>query len=197
MDSASLTSSAMLEQWNALQNVWQPVPMKVNVESKTMKLDPYPSDPTRLLAAGKQFKVTVTTGAENLAGIPLGSSKSWTFTITADATAPRVSKVTPAGRKTGVSRSTNITATFSEKMDKRTVANPDNFTLTKQGSSTHVAFTSILCCTNGNMVTFDPGSTLEANTIYKATIKGGVTGAKDLVGNALQQDYSWSFTTGG
>jgi len=33
-------------------------------------LDPFPADPTRLLAANTEFKVTVTTGAKNLAGIP-------------------------------------------------------------------------------------------------------------------------------
>jgi hypothetical protein len=43
-------------------------------------LDPYPSDPTRLLAANKKFKATITTGAKNLAGIALESPKSWTFT---------------------------------------------------------------------------------------------------------------------
>ena len=46
----------------------------------TVTLDPYPSDPTRLLAANKKYKVTITTGAKNLAGLRLSSSKSWTFT---------------------------------------------------------------------------------------------------------------------
>jgi hypothetical protein len=43
-------------------------------------LDPYPSNSTRLLAANTKIKVTVTTGAKNLAGIPLSNPKSWTFT---------------------------------------------------------------------------------------------------------------------
>jgi hypothetical protein len=98
--------------------------------------------------------------------------------------------------KTGVSRSTNITATFSEKMDGSTAVNPNNFTLTNQSSSIPVCPTSISWCYNGNTVIFGPASNLEPNTTYKATIKGGSTGAKDLAGNSLQQEYSWSFTTG-
>jgi hypothetical protein len=36
---------------------------------------------------------------------------------------------------------------------------------------------------------------LSYNTVYTATLKGGATGIKDLAGNALASDYSWSFTT--
>jgi hypothetical protein len=38
---------------------------------------------------------------------------------------------------------------------------------------------------------------LNANTKYTVKIKGGTNGVKDLVGNVLEQDYSWSFTTEG
>ena len=145
MDSASLTTSATLEQWNSLQNVWQPVPVKVNVEGKTMRLDPYPSDPNTLLATGNKFKVTVTTGAKNVAGIALASTKSWTFTTTKDGTAPKVSKVSPAAGKTGVSRSTNITATFSEKMDPSTAANAKNFMVANKSSSTPLIYAVLRC----------------------------------------------------
>ena len=47
---------------------------------KTATLDPYPSDPNRLLAANTKFKVTVTSGATNLAGLSMSSPKSWAFT---------------------------------------------------------------------------------------------------------------------
>lgn len=80
MDAASLTTSAKLYQWNAQKERWQLVPAAVRVEGKTATLDPYPTEPSRLLAANNRFKVTVTTSAKNLAGIPLESSESWTFT---------------------------------------------------------------------------------------------------------------------
>jgi hypothetical protein len=80
MDPASLSTSAKLYQWNAVQKVWQLVSAKVSVKGKTATLDPYLGDPTRLLAANKKFKLTITSGAKNLASIPLESPKSWTFT---------------------------------------------------------------------------------------------------------------------
>ena len=81
MDPATITTStAKLYQWNAKKKKWQSVPTKANVAGNTVTLDPYPTDTSRILAAKKKYKVTFTTGAENLAGIPLSSSKSWTFT---------------------------------------------------------------------------------------------------------------------
>jgi len=80
MNPASLITSAKLKAWNAKKQVWQPVPVAVSVEDRTATLDPYPTEPSRLLVANKRFKVTITTGAKNLAGLPMSSPKSWTFT---------------------------------------------------------------------------------------------------------------------
>jgi hypothetical protein len=38
-------------------------------------------------------------------------------------------------------------------------------------------------------------NTFSADTPYTAIIKGGDSGAKDSAGNALEQDYTWTFTT--
>ena len=45
------------------------------------------------------------------------------------------------------------------------------------------------------VATLTPTSALAANTTYTATVKGGSTGVKDLAGNALAADFTWSFTT--
>jgi hypothetical protein len=45
----------------------------------------------------------------------------------------------------------------------------------------------------GVMATFTPTVNLAVNTTYNATI---TTGGKDLAGNALAENYLWSFTTG-
>src|SRR2546425_811824 len=45
----------------------------------------------------------------------------------------------------------------------------------------------------GVTATFNPLSTLAPNPTYTATM---TTGAKDLAGNALATNFSWSFTTG-
>jgi hypothetical protein len=80
MDAVSLDGSAKLYAWNVKKKTWKPVPIAVSVEGRTVTLDPHPADPRRMLAAGTKHKVTVTTGAENLAGIRMGQIKNWTFT---------------------------------------------------------------------------------------------------------------------
>jgi hypothetical protein len=44
-------------------------------------------------------------------------------------------------------------------------------------------------------VTLNPNATLANNTIYTATVRGGAAGVKDLAGNALVADSTWTFTT--
>jgi hypothetical protein len=80
MNQSSLTTSAKLYQWNALKKIWRAVPASVSVDGKEATLDPYPTDSSRLLAANSRFKVTITTGAKNLTGLPLEIPRSWTFT---------------------------------------------------------------------------------------------------------------------
>jgi hypothetical protein len=115
------------------------------------------------------------------------ASRTWTV----DTTAPTVVGVSPMNAATGVDRPTNVEVTFSEDLDW----DYQDFTLTKQGSSSPVAWSSIGYSRLTNTATLDPASSLEVNTAYTATIKGGSNGAKDLAGNTLAQDYSWSFTT--
>ena len=118
---------------------------------------------------------------------PTPARRTWTV----DTTAPTVIGVSPANAATGVDRNTNVEVTFSEDLDW----DFQDFTLTKQGSSSPVGWSSIGYSRQTDTATLDPASNLEANTTYTATIKGGSTGAKDLAGNALAQDYSWTFTT--
>ena len=142
------------------------------------------------LAEGSSHTVEVRTN--NPAGMadPTPARRTWTV----DITAPTIIGVSPADGARGVASSTrNIEATFSEDMDA--IAVYDNFTLTKQGSSSPVAWSSKSFSNGAKTVTMHLASNLQPNTTYTATIKGGSTGAKDLAGNALVQDHSWTFTT--
>jgi alpha-tubulin suppressor-like RCC1 family protein/subtilisin family serine protease len=121
------------------------------------------------------------------------SSASDSVTVTVDKTAPTVSSTGPANNTSGLDATANVTATFSENVDPSTLTT-GTFTLTKQGSSTPVAAHVTYDATNKKAI-LDPDSTLEVSTTYTATIKGGSTGVKDLAGNALAQDYTWTFTT--
>ena len=44
-------------------------------------------------------------------------------------------------------------------------------------------------------VTLTPSAALANSTLYTAKIISGASGVKDVAGNALASDYSWSFTT--
>jgi Ca2+-binding RTX toxin-like protein len=133
------------------------------------------------------FEVRAVDPAGNTDTTP--ASRDWTV----DTIAPTVKGVSPVNGATGVAPNTNLEATFSENMNQSTL--PGNFALTKQGSSTPIPCWSNLYSSETKTATWNPCSDLEANTTYTATIKSGASGAKDLAGNALAQDYTWSFTT--
>src|SRR5206468_3879987 len=135
------------------------------------------------------FTATVTTGARDLAGNALATDFGWSFTTgaTPDTTVPTVSFIVPANAPTGVSISGNIAATFSEAMDSSTIT-PGTFTL-KQGTTAVAGTVSYA----GVTATFTLLGALATLTTFTATV---TTGARDLAGNALAADFSWSFTTG-
>ena len=87
----------------------------------------------------------------------------------------------------------NAEVTFSEAMDSSTI-NGSTFTLAKQGTSQPVAAQVTYDPVN-NKATLDPDADLEADATYTATLKGGADGVKDVAGNPLAEDKTWSFTT--
>ena len=137
---------------------------------------------TSLIKGGAQ-------GAKDLAGNALASNYAWSFTTGAipDTTPPTVSSTVPANLANAVALGGNIIATFSEAMDASTLTTA---TMTLKQGTTPVAGAVTYV---GTSATFNPTSNLAASTIYTAEI---TTGAKDLAGNALTSNYSWSFTTG-
>ena len=104
-----------------------------------------------------------------------------------DTIAPTVISTIPAAGASGVAINGNITAIFSEAMDAATIT-PATFTLTQGATPVPGAVTYA-----GTVATLNPTNDLAANTVFIATI---TTGAKDLAGNALAVDKTWSFTTG-
>ena len=104
-----------------------------------------------------------------------------------DTTAPTVSSTLPADTATGVAINQNITVTFSEAMDPATI-NSTTFTLMQGATPVPGVVTYV-----GTVATFNPTTDLAANTVVTATI---TTDAKDLAGNALAANKTWSFTTG-
>jgi hypothetical protein len=142
------------------------------------------------LANSTLYTGTVTTGVEDLAGNPLATNYSWTFTTGAapDTTAPSVSSTDPSPNSTGVSINQKVNATFSEGMDPTTITNL-NFKLTGPGT-TPVAGTVTYV---GPTASFTPNAPLANSTVYTGTV---TTSVQDLAGNPLAANYSWTFTTG-
>jgi Tol biopolymer transport system component len=111
-----------------------------------------------------------------------------------DTTLPTVSSVSPAHQAQDVAVSTTVEATFSEAMDEASVEAQDTFTLKEEGFTTTVAAT-VSYNPSTKKATLTPGANLAPDTTYTATILGGANGARDLAGNALAQDRTWTFTT--
>ena len=104
-----------------------------------------------------------------------------------DNTPPQVNSINPADGATNIPPNANLQATFSEALDSNTI-NASSFTLS-DGSGNVSGVIDV----NGATVTFDPDADLSFSTEYTATV---TTAIKDLAGNALTAQYSWSFTTG-
>jgi hypothetical protein len=101
--------------------------------------------------------------------------------------APTVNSTIPSSSGSGVALNVTIAATFSAAMDPSTIT-ASTFTV-QQG----VAAVSGTVAYSGSTATFTPSSNLGPGSGFTATIS---TGARDLAGNALAANYSWSFATG-
>jgi hypothetical protein len=108
--------------------------------------------------------------------------------IETEGVCPIVSSTIPLNGALGVPLRQVISATFNEEMNPTTI-NDATFIVT-EANGTAVAGTVTY---SGTTATFTPSSFLKPNTTYTGRIK---TGVKDVMGNALQTDYVWTFSTG-
>jgi hypothetical protein len=102
------------------------------------------------------------------------------------AAAPVVSSTFPASAANGVPRNSSIRATFSEPMTAGTITSA-TFTLT-QG----VVVIPGVVTYAGTTATFEPNASLDANTVYTATVTVGV---EDVGGDNMAAAKTWNFTT--
>jgi hypothetical protein len=151
--------------------------------------------PSAALAPSTTYTATLTGGSngiKDVAGNPLAANVAWSFTTgVADTTPPTVNSTTPANNATGIATSTTVSAVFSEALNAATVTNT---TFTLAAGATAVTATVAYNSAN-NTATLTPSAALAPSTIYTATLTGGSSGIKDLAGNALAANFTWSFTT--
>ena len=103
-----------------------------------------------------------------------------------DTTAPTIISTTPADLAIAVAVNGDITATFGEAMDAKTITT--RTLVLRQGET----LVSGAVTYQGTVATLDPTIDLAANTAFIATMTTGVT---DQAGNAMALQYTWSFKT--
>ena len=111
-----------------------------------------------------------------------------------EAVPPTVTSVTPADQATNVDASSTVKVAFSEAVDPATVSAATFFLKTAAGATVS-ATVSYDAATR--TATLTSSSALSAGTGYAVTVRGGVgtTVVRDLAGNALDADFTSTFTT--
>jgi hypothetical protein len=140
--------------------------------------------PSSQLLPGTVYKASITTGAKDTDGNAMATDKNWNFNTGG---IPAVVLTDPAEGSADVSLNKVITADFSTAMNASSI-NAGTF-IVKQGTNVIAGTVSY----SGLKATFTPTANLTANKVYTATI---TKGAKDLSGNAIAKDTTWSFATG-
>jgi hypothetical protein len=141
--------------------------------------------PSSKLDPNTTFTGKITTSAKDMMGNAIQTDFVWTFSTGAIAY-PTVISTDPFNLATFVSLNKVVAATFNMKMDPTTIT-ATTVTLT-QGTTTIAGTVAYVDST----VTFTPTTALTPNTVYTGTI---TTGAKNLLGYGLQNNYVWTFTT--
>ncbi|WP_225896428.1 DUF4082 domain-containing protein [Amazonocrinis nigriterrae] len=123
-----------------------------------------------------------------------GDTGSYIATYIQDTTPPTVIATTPSSNATGVSTATTITATFSEAINPATI-NSSSLELRNQANT--LITTNVTYDAATRTVTLTPTSSLAISTTYNLTIIGGAIDPRvlDLAGNALANNFTFSFTT--
>ncbi len=141
--------------------------------------------PSAPLIANTVYTGTVTTGVKDPAKNAMIADFVWTFNT---GNTPVVVSTDPANGASEVILTKAISATFSTPMDATTMVAANYFI--KQGNTLVPGAVTY----SGSSIVFTPTSSLTPNTVYTGTV---TTGAKDVAGNAVATNYTWSFSTGG
>ena len=111
-----------------------------------------------------------------------------------DTTPPTITTRNPASGGTNVATSTPVTVTFSEALTASTVSSS---TFELRNASNVLVTSTVSYNTATRTATLTPSAALTASTTYTVTVRGGTTDprVKDVAGNALAANATWSFTT--
>jgi clostripain len=148
-------------------------------------------DPSSDLDFLQSYTVSVSTGISDMAGNHTVSNFSSVFKTAADTTPLTLSSHVPVSNAVNVAKGSNITATFSKRIDPATV-NSSNIYIVKTSDGSSVS-AELTYDDSTKTITIDPLSDLEAeSTQYTVTVS---TGIKGISGNLLSSSVSWNFKT--
>ena len=114
--------------------------------------------------------------------------------LPADMTPPHVNSVTPVANASAVPVTSVVTATFSEMLSANSVTTSS--VQLRDAAGTLIP-ASVFAGGETPTVTLTPTIALAGGTTYTATVRGGANGVRDLAGNPMGNDFTWSFTTVG
>ena len=139
----------------------------------------YETNGTQVPDGTYTLNLTVTNETTGLSG----NNRTETIVVSSgdDTTAPTVTTNAPTG--TGIPTSTVINVTFDEAMNETSAEGAFSIDPSVTGSFSW----------DGCVMTFTTDDDLAYETAYNVTIG---TGAEDLAGNPLAEDFVWNFTTG-
>ncbi|MFH1154851.1 MAG: Ig-like domain-containing protein, partial [Pseudomonadota bacterium] len=159
--------------------------------------------PSAALAYDTTYTVTLYaqggghTGAQDVAGNPLASDYTWSFTTEAssppptppppeDTTPPLITSVVPDDGAADVPRDVIVKVFFSEKVLTNSV-NGTSFFLSSENGGVEAILTRY-----GASAELSPLTPLDYGTAYTATV---TTAVEDMSGNHLKDLRTWTFTT--
>jgi len=117
-----------------------------------------------------------------------------------DTTRPTITSVSIVNNGENLTRGEQVMVVFNEYMNSSTI-NSDTFIVTQRTTPKSGVYEFIpvegIVTYSGLTATFTPNNLFSPNQHYGNVFTANITtGAKDLAGNSLIQDYVWSFTTG-
>ncbi len=134
------------------------------------------------------YSIVVGAGVKDSYGNAMSAPFTASFytSTVADTIPPVIAVNYPETGATGVPENSSPSVTFSEPVIPQTIS----FVLTL-GTTTIPGTVSY----SGTTAVFTPTNILVAHALYTARIAGGPNGVRDLAGNTMSADHTWTFTT--
>ncbi|MBF0543890.1 MAG: Ig-like domain-containing protein [Candidatus Riflebacteria bacterium] len=148
--------------------------------------------PSLIFPVSTKISASIATSVKDLNGLLLSGITSWSFTTKPP---PSVLDYSPAPDSLLVFENTPVAIVFSDPMDAKALNSALSVKEASSGANIKVKPPSM--SNDGTIATWDFYFPLLENNSYIATLKGGVSGAKNLLGIPITNDLTWQFQTAG